>query len=235
MQETAPQKTRTMPEPIALVAGERFGHMRDALNRAGVPAISCDMVQAVNGGPHIVASWFELIPVKRWSVIVTHYTCTALAVSGNAHYAAGKPKHSERLRAIEEAQRLWELCCNHSDIVVFENPRGVLGTQSRMGRAHDSVQPFEFGDNASKNTDLWLKGLGPIPRDPAARCTGRVVEWPRESGQMVERWENQTDSGQNKLPPSEGRAMERAKTYPGIASALASHIAAELTQRTMLF
>ena len=34
-------------------------------------------------------------------------------------------------------------------------------------------------------------------------------------------WENQTPSGQNKLGPSEDRALVRAITYQGIANAMA--------------
>ncbi len=50
---------------------------------------------------------------------------------------------------------------------------------------------------------------------------GRVVEWPAGSGKWVERWANQTDSGQNNLPPSDDRAKLRSVTYPGIAEAMA--------------
>ena len=39
-----------------------------------------------------------------------------------------------------------------------------------------------------------------------------------------ERWGNQTDSGQNKLSPGEGRADERSETYRGVATALASQM-----------
>lgn len=35
------------------------------------------------------------------------------------------------------------------------------------------------------------------------------------------RWGNQTDSGQNRLGPSEHRKADRARTYPGIARAMA--------------
>jgi hypothetical protein len=35
------------------------------------------------------------------------------------------------------------------------------------------------------------------------------------------RWANQTDSGQNKLGPSETRWAERSRTYEGIAEAMA--------------
>ena len=45
---------------------------------------------------------------------------------------------------------------------------------------------------------------------------------------MVERWSNQTDSGQNKLPPSEDRWKVRSKTYAGIAAAMASQWSAIL-------
>ncbi len=36
------------------------------------------------------------------------------------------------------------------------------------------------------------------------------------------RWANQTDSGQNNLPPSEDRWAVRSETYPGIADAMAA-------------
>lgn len=35
------------------------------------------------------------------------------------------------------------------------------------------------------------------------------------------RWENQTDGGWNKLPPSKDRAKLRSKTFEGIAKAMA--------------
>lgn len=38
---------------------------------------------------------------------------------------------------------------------------------------------------------------------------------------MVERWSNQTDSGQNALGPSEDRAEIRSETYQPVADAMA--------------
>lgn len=37
----------------------------------------------------------------------------------------------------------------------------------------------------------------------------------------IERWANQTDSGQNRLGPSPTRWIERSRTYPGIGDAMA--------------
>jgi hypothetical protein len=40
------------------------------------------------------------------------------------------------------------------------------------------------------------------------------------SGKVVERWANQTDSGQNRLAPSEDRPKKRSETYQGVALAM---------------
>ena len=45
-----------------------------------------------------------------------------------------------------------------------------------------------------------------------------MSEW---NGKIVERWGNQTDSGQNRLPPSADRWSKRSETYAGIAAAFA--------------
>ena len=70
-----------------------------------------------------------------------------------------------------------------------------------------------FGDDASKKTCLWLKGL------PALESTS-IIEPRIVNGEK--RWSNQTDSGQNNLPPSDDSWKERSKTYPGIAAAMAA-------------
>lgn len=98
----------------------------------------------------------------------------------------------------------------------LENPVGCIGT--RIRKASQTIQPYDFGDDASKRTCLWLHGLPPLVFAPAKRIHGRMVEY---KGRMVERWANQTDSGQNKLAPSEDRWAERSLTYPGIALAMA--------------
>lgn len=75
-----------------------------------------------------------------------------------------------------------------------------------------TVQPYEFGDDASKKTCLWLKGLPKL--QPTGYFPPRMVDG-------VKRWSNQTDAGQNKLTPSEDRGAIRAVTYQGIAKAMA--------------
>lgn len=95
--------------------------------------------------------------------------------------------------------------------ITIENPIGILSTRWR--KPDQIIQPYEFGDDASKKTCLWLKGLPLLM--PTQRVAGRIV-----NGR--ERWANQTDSGQNKLPPSVRRAAMRSETYPGIAAGMAA-------------
>lgn len=56
---------------------------------------------------------------------------------------------------------------------------------------------------------------------PTKRVSGRLVEWPVGSGRLVERWANQTDSGQNREPPGKDRWKIRSYTPIGIAEAMA--------------
>ena len=100
------------------------------------------------------------------------------------------------------------------------------------------IQPFEFGHDASKKTCLWLKGLPTLeptkyiePRMICADCKGvstyaaafgkGCVHCGAEAGRLRPRWANQTDSGQNKIGPSDDRDKIRSETFQGIADAMA--------------
>jgi hypothetical protein len=132
-----------------------------------------------------------------------HPPCTALCVSGNAHYGTGKPKHDQRLEAIDYTLDMFELAKSVARFVCMENPVGVLPI-----KASQYVQPYEYGHPESKKTGLWLHNL------PNLEPTN-VIPKP-DCGY----WDNQTPSGQNKLGPSTDRWKIRSKTYPGIAQAM---------------
>lgn len=204
-----------------LIGCECSGALRSRFLAAGHNAWSCDLKPAEDGEKerHVQFDVFfvlshprhYLIDDDKWDLFICHPDCTALTVAGNHVYAAGKPKHHKRLEAVMETGMLWTLALKHARRVCFENPQGVLSTMSCMGKATQYIQPYEFGDDASKKTGLWLHNLPKLK--PTRRVGGRFVNG-------VERWSNQTDSGQNKLGPSPERATERARTYPGIADAM---------------
>ena len=95
--------------------------------------------------------------------------------------------------------------------IAIENPIGCIGT--RIRKADQIVHPYQYGHDASKATCLWLKNLPPLR--PTSFVEPRMV-----NGRP--RWSNQTDSGQNRLPPSADRWKIRSETYTGIAEAMAS-------------
>ena len=96
------------------------------------------------------------------------------------------------------------------DKIAVENPVGAIST--RIRKPDQYIHPYQFGDDASKKTGLWLKGLPCLV--PANYIEPRMV-----GGKP--RWSNQTDSGQNRLGPSQDRWKQRSKTYQGIANAMA--------------
>jgi len=133
-----------------------------------------------------------------------HPPCTALAVSGNAHYGLGMKRHGERLKAIDWTVALYDHAKENAPQVALENPVGVLPI-----KASQYVQPYQFGHPESKKTGLWLHNLPPL-------LATRTLVKP-DCGY----WDNQTPSGQNKLGPSAERWKIRSETYQGIADAMA--------------
>ena len=212
-----------------LVGFETSGRTRRAFEALGHDAWSCDLLDAQDAtNRHIVGDVFDFLD-DGWDLAIFHPTCTFLTGAAEWAYGDGpyhqkvKPgtlvgaeRRAAREKAIEDFVRL-----DRSKIprTAIENPVGCISTRYR--RPDQIVQPYQFGDDASKKTCLWLKGLPPLPIDPAKRKAGRMVEWPRGSGAMVERWANQTDSNQNRMPPSDDRWARRSDTYPGIAQAFA--------------
>lgn len=206
---------------LALIGCEQFGHIRAALRRRGWDAWSCDLKPARDGSPfHLQCDVLNVLN-DGWDLAVFHPDCTYLTCSAEWAYGDG-PYHQKvkqgtlvgaaRRQAREDAVRfVFRLRDAPIRFKAIENPVGVLS--SRWRKADQTVQPHMFGDDASKATCWWLEG-GLPKLVPTKLVAPRIVD-----GRP--RWGNQTDSGQNKLPPSDDRAMRRAETYPGLAEAIA--------------
>jgi len=201
-----------------LVGCEESGILRDALIALGHNAVSCDLLPTRRPGPHYQGDIRDVL-YRAWDAAFFFPPCTYLSVS-SIHWNDRGRGWQGTYDALDFVTLLWN--AKHIPLVRLENPVGVINTRLDFMPRPQIVQPYQFGDDASKTTCLWARGLPPLAIDPAKRKGGRWVEWPRGSGKMVERWANQTDSGQNKLPPSKDRALKRSETYPGIAHALAT-------------
>lgn len=212
-----------------LIACEYSGRVRDAFIKKGHDAISCDLLETDQPGPHYQGDVFDIIN-DGFDLMIAHPPCTYLTgaaewafsdipmingVPRNIKHGAliGKERREAREQALLFVLKLWR---SNIPRVCIENPVGVITKRlPQMGKPQ-YIQQYWFGEDASKKTGLWLRGLKDI--EPTNIIEGRTVV---HNNKMVERWGNQTDSGQNKLPPSEDRWKIRSTTPQGIADAMA--------------
>ena len=193
-----------------LVACEESGTVRDAFLRHGHDAISCDILPTSSPGPHYQGDVRDIL-YDGWDLMIAHPPCTYLSVSG-LHWNTKNPGRAKKTEDAIEFVRI--LLDAPIPKIALENP--VSAISSRIRKPDQIIQPYEFGEDASKKTCLWLKNLPKLT--PTRRIAGRLIT---HNGKMVERWANQTDSGQNRLGPSPNRAKIRSVTYQGIAEAMA--------------
>ncbi len=209
-----------------LVACEYSGRVRDAFIRAGHDAISCDLLPSESHfGPHYQGDVFDIIN-DGFDLLIAHPPCTYLTSAAEWAFVDvpminGKPRNTkpgtligeERRKArAEAAEFVDKLFKSNIKMKCIENPVGVINKLLPEMPKPQYVQQYWFGEDASKKTGLWLDGL------PLLKKTDEVQ--PRIVNGL-KRWGNQTDSGQNKLPPSADRWKIRSTTPQGLADAMA--------------
>ena len=184
-----------------LIACEYSGAVRDAFTALGHFAVSCDLLPSDKPGRHYTGSVLD----------IAHPPCTYICSSG-LHWNKRRPERAALTADAVEFARIFidGAATRHIPHRAVENPIGCLSSIVR--KPEQIIQPHQYGHDASKATCLWLHNL------PTLQATKHIA--PR----MVngrERWGNQTDSGQNALPPSDDRWKIRSETYAGIAHAMA--------------
>lgn len=169
--------------------------------------MSCDFLDTDIPGNHYKGDLRDIIG-HGWDMMICHPPCTYLTVSG-LHWNKRNPERAAKTEeALEFIQYLLDAPIKR---IALENPIGCIST--RIQPPDQIIQPYEFGDDASKATCLWLKNLPKLEK--TIYVPPRIVDGKK-------RWSNQTDSGQNNLGPSPDRWKLRSKTYQGIADAMAN-------------
>lgn len=209
---------------------------RRAFEAQGHDVWTCDLLPARDGALNHYQGDIWDIADGDWDFGLFHPMCTVLTCSAawafhDPDYSrwpevgyhqrvkpetlTGQARRDARGLELENFRRLLALPYRKA----IENP--AVSYINKAIRPPDQViQPWQFGDDASKATGLWLDGVPPLETLPfKMQAMGRMVEWPRGSGKPVLRFSNQTDSGQNNLPPGPNRWLKRSETYPGIAAA----------------
>ena len=193
-----------------LIACEESQTIAKAFRDLGHDAFSCDLSECSGGYPewHIQGDAIEIAYTQEWDMMIAHPPCTYLAVSGarwmyNDDGSRNEDRWQKQVQALDFVQKLMDAPIEK---IAIENPISVISTQIR--KPDQIIQPWMFGDEATKTTCLWLKNLPPLtPTD----IVGKGEFYISPSGKKLPRWYSD-----NKNPKS------RSKTFKGIANAIAN-------------
>lgn len=211
-----------------LIACEESQAITLAFRKLGYEAYSCDLLPCSGGHPewHYQEDVFSVIEREDWDMMIAHPPCTYLTSSGVQWLShpedkdlpfeerRAHPKYPNRrkdmLDSVEFVKALYN--CKIPKVAI-ENPIGLLST--RWKKPDQIIQPYMFGDEASKSTCLWLKNL---PQLTPTKMVGKGEYVTYSSGKKMPKW--YADALSNAKSDAERRTL-RSKTFQGIADAIA--------------
>ena len=195
-----------------LVACEESQAVCKEFRRLGHKAFSCDTQECSGGHPewHIQGDVLEQLD-KGWDMMIAFPPCTHLCVSGQRWFNQNAP-HSKPLHLRDDAILfVKKLMDAPIDMICLENPISIIS--SRIRKPNQIIKPHDFGEDSSKKTCLWLKGL------PCLKSTNIIVPSVHisSSGRKWDKWFFDTSL----ISDLKERSKVRSKTFPGIAKAMA--------------
>lgn len=225
-----------------LIACEESQRVCIEFRKLGFNAYSCDLLECSGEHPewHFKNDIFKVIKnkggilqngdtlkVEQWDMMIAHPPCTFLAVSGARWYyhpddknlpiekRRPHPKFPNRMKDKEIASKFFmDLVNAKIPYIAIENPIGIMNTRYR--KADQIVQPYHFGDSASKRTCLWLKNLPQLKYTDVVE-PGEFIEF--KSGKRIAKWYS---DGLTKTKSAKERQIWRSKTFYGFAKAIAT-------------
>ena len=187
-----------------LIACEFSGIVRDAFQKKGHDAWSCDILPSESKGNHIKGNVLKRLD-EGWDLMIAHPPCTHLAVSGARWF---KYKQKEQLEALDFVKKLLDAPINK---IALENPVSIIS--SKIRKPDQIIQPYQFGHEAQKTTCLWLKNL---PKLKSTKVVSKGQFTIFKSGKKHPKWY----ADALKLSKHD-RMKKRSETFKGIAEAMA--------------
>jgi len=215
-----------------LIACEESQAVCKEFRLLGHEAYSCDLLPCSGGHPewHIQGDVFKILS-DGWDLMIAHPPCTYLAVSGARWYyhpddkdlpvehRRPHPMYPNRMNDMMDSVEFVKALYNSNvDKIAIENPIGMLST--RWMKPTQIIQPWMFGDEATKTTCLWLKNLDELkPTNIVSK--GERFEWiDSKTGKKKSQpmWYYKALS---EAKTKQERQTLRSKTFKGIAKAMA--------------
>lgn len=200
-----------------LVACEESQTVTKEFRLLGHEAYSCDILSCSGGYPewHLQGDVF-MFTDRDWDLMIAHPPCTYLSVSG-ARWLYNKDGSINTERKLNQAMALGFVSqLMNCDIprIAIENPVSVISSMIR--KPDQIIQPYMFGDEATKTTCLWLKNL---PKLEPTNIVGKGERTVFKSGKSHPKW--YADALAEAKSAEERRTL-RSKTFLGFAKAMAS-------------
>jgi hypothetical protein len=205
-----------------LIACEESQRVTAEFRRLGHNAFSCDIIDQSGGHPewHIMQDVVPLLNGNckfmttdgteheidgKWDLIIAHPPCTYISNAGARHLYPQGVLNEERLRqGIEATHFFLRILYADCDHIAVENP--IPSSVYCLPPYTQVIQPYNFGHPLKKKTCLWLKGL------PELQHTKEIPPEECQSTKIAGNWFNHG---------GKDRQRNRAKTFPGIAKAMA--------------
>lgn len=211
-----------------LVACEESQRVCTEIRKLGHEAYSCDIEPPSGGHPewHIQADVIPLLNGDcgfctmdgtahkisgRWDMIIAFPPCTYLTNAGAVRMRVGGEIVQERFQKAMEAKAFFMTIRNADcEKIAIENPTPmkIVG----LPPYDQAIQPYQFGHPYSKRTCLWLKGLPKLhPTEILDHHEPYVNGGCKDAHGNYRRAQGRKERDQK----------TRAKTFPGIAKAMA--------------
>ena len=209
-----------------LIACEESQAITKEFRKLGHEAFSCDLLPCSGGHPewHFQEDVFEVIEqggrgdngdlITDWDLMIAHPPCGARWMY-NKDGSVNQDRLNNQNEALNFVQRLMDVPI---DKIAVENPISVISTKIR--KPDQIIQPYMFGDKASKSTCLWLKNLPKIvPTNIVEK--GEFKSWVDKNGVKKRQPKWYFDALKDSKSPEERRTL-RSKTFKGMAEAIAN-------------
>lgn len=210
-----------------LIGCEYSGIVRDAFIKKGHNAISCDILETEQSGPHYKGDIFDIIN-NDFDMLIAFPPCTYLSSAG-LHLCQIDKYGSKAIERIKKRHLATEFFLNLWDCgipkICLENPVGFISHS--VLKQTQIIHPFYFGERQMKRTALWLKNLPPLihshqdnlfeQKTHTKKPDPERIEIRKETGKIKNRYFTDCFVGNSRLKTQH----EKSKTFQSIADAMA--------------